>query len=118
ALHDSLPISRPPTRTRADPRSQRPDHSVGALVHSAFNSTADLVQFGERYSSESLSSNKNESESLFGPRRLDAQTPAAPNRSGLVATAVSASQSASVTLPAAAAEAKPETKAMTVAAEQ
>src|SRR5699024_6510761 len=42
-------VARPPTRTRADPRSQGPDHSVGALVHSAFNSTADLVQFGDRY---------------------------------------------------------------------
>src|SRR5699024_11628302 len=45
-------VARPPTRTRADPRSQGPDHSVRALVHSAFNSTADLVQFGDRYRSE------------------------------------------------------------------
>src|SRR5699024_12439709 len=42
-------VARPHTRTRADPHSQGPDHSVGALVHAAFNSTADLVQFGDRY---------------------------------------------------------------------
>src|SRR5699024_465948 len=64
------------------------------------------------------SSSTNESESLFGSRRLDAQSPAAPTRSDLLPTAESATQSAPATQSAATAQATPGPQTVSVIGEQ